>query len=393
MALNFDNTEIAFNYKSNADLYHAYFMYKLLNNKTIVKIGVNTADKALKAGIVAPVALGMKPTIFKLFCGGETFEETEIIVRKLYSKNVKSILDYGIEGKSYEEDFIKTTKAILESITYAANNDAVDIICSKFTGLVPTHILEQLHDGKTLSSQDEAIYNNFLERVNQISLKAAQNNVALFIDAEESWIQNPLDIITAELMASYNTLKPVIYNTVQMYRHDGLEFFKNAHQKAKKGGYIYAAKIVRGAYMDKENKKALQQGYKTPIQPNKAATDRDYDLALEYAIQNIDSIAICVATHNEESCYLITKLMEKHKISPGHPHIHFSQLLGMSDNLSFNLANAGYNVAKYMPYGPVGDVIPYLMRRAQENTSVAGQMSREFQLIVQEMKRRNLFTI
>ena len=386
----FENTEHAFAHRSNFEMVRDYSVFRMMNYQKLVQYGVSTASILLKAGIVAPLAIGMKPTVYSIFCGGETLDKSTKKINHLHKYGVDSILDYGVEGKESEEDFNRTAKEIIKAIQFAKNNDATKIVCSKFTGLIPFSTLEKIHAKKPLSESEQKIYNNCVDRIKSICEEAHKNDVALFVDAEESWIQQPLDELTFSLMKTYNKEKPIIYNTIQLYLKDRLGYFKNAHADAKKEGFIYAAKLVRGAYMEKEAVRAAKLNYPNPVQTSKADTDSDYNSAVKYAIENLDSIAVCVATHNQDSCLLAVQLMIEKGIPVHHPHIHFSQLLGMSDNLTFNLAKAGFNASKYMPYGPVRDVTPYLIRRAQENTSVSGQMGRELQLLGTEMKRRKL---
>lgn len=386
----FNNTLLAFASKSNAELTRDYAMFRLMNNQQLVNTGIKLAAGMLEAGLSAPVTWGMKPTAYSIFCGGSSLQEARKKIDNLKRFGVDSILDYGVEGKETEADFERTAAEIHKAIDFAAVNDATQIVCSKFTGLIPFHILESLHKESPLSKGEHAEYMRCVDRINSICAHAAEKKVALFVDAEESWIQKPLDDLTSSLMKKYNREHPIVYNTIQLYLKDRLEFFKSAHANAEKEGYIYAAKLVRGAYMEKESVRAKKLQYENPVQPSKEATDRDYNYAVEYALRNIDTIAVCIATHNEESCRLAVSKMNELGITSNHPHVTFSQLLGMSDHLSFNLAESGFRAAKYMPYGPVKDVIPYLIRRAQENASVSGQMGRELQLLTSEMKRRRL---
>lgn len=391
--LNFNDTKTAFAHKSNNSLIRDYQIFRLINQSWLVKFGTNTASKLMNLGIKTPIAIGMRPTIYATFCGGDTLEDATKKINNLYEFGVQAILDYGVEGKEEEEDFNRTENAIKQAILFAKNYDAVGIVCSKFTGLIPFSILEKMHANEPLSSEENFILEKSKKRIYGIAQLAFDNDVSLFVDAEESWIQEPLDDLTFDLMATFNKQKPIIYNTVQLYRKDRLEFFKTTAEKAKQAGFIYAAKLVRGAYMEKEEVRARKLIYENPIQTSKENTDKDYNLALKFAIENIEHIAICVATHNEESTLLATQLMQTNQLKSNHPHIHFSQLYGMSDNITFNLAKSGYNSSKYMPYGPVKDVIPYLIRRAQENTSVSGQMGRELKLLKDEVRRRKLFVL
>jgi proline dehydrogenase len=390
MKVDFNNTAIAFAYKSNKALIHAYTIYRLINIPHLTQWGISLADKMIQSNMKEPLVWGMKPTIFKLFCGGESLTSSEKKIQQLYKYGVKTIADYGVEAKEKEEDFITTADAIKAAILYASQNKYIPFVSSKFTGLLPFHLLEKLQIGSVLDADEHKLYNNFLSSIDTLSALAYEKGISLFVDAEESWIQDPLDSFTTTLMEKYNLEKPIVYNTIQLYRKDRLTYLKYAHQQAQQKGYIYAVKLVRGAYMEKENIRAEELGYESPIHTSKLDSDADYDAALDYVTDHIDSIAVCVATHNEESCKKMLEMMSLKKIDKEHPHVHFSQLYGMGDFISFNLAHGGYNVSKYMPYGAVKEVIPYLIRRAQENTSVAGQMTRELKLIIKEIRRRKL---
>jgi proline dehydrogenase len=388
--IDFDNTEYAFEYKNNFELKRAQFIFNLINFNWLVKAGTSIANKMMQSGLSFPVVVGMRPTIYAVFCGGDELEDTVEISNNFGKYGVNTVLDYGVEGKESEQDFKKTENEILKAIEFAKKNKNISIVCSKFTGLLKMEILEKLHENKELSFSEESEYKTAIERIDRIAACASKNGISLFVDAEESWIQKPLDDLTLSLMEKYNKQKPIIYNTIQLYNKSRLSFFKNAVEMAKEKGFIYGAKIVRGAYMEKEAKRAKQKGYENPIQKSKKDTDADYNEAIKFGIAHINDVAVCIATHNEESCLIATQLLQEKGIQKKHPHIHFSQLMGMSDNLTFNLAKNGFVASKYMPYGPVKDVIPYLIRRAQENTSVSGQMGRELALISKEIKRRKL---
>ena len=389
-APDFNNTRLAFAYKPDVELIRDFAMFWLMNNPGLVNAGIAAASKMLDLGWVHPVALGMKPTAYAVFCGGPNLEKAAGRIARLKEFGVDTILDYGVEAKESDADFERTAAEIHKAIDFASINDATPIVSSKFTGLIPFGILEKLHVSIALNKEEQARFEQCIERIDGICKHAADKKVALFVDAEESWIQQPLDDLTTSLMRIYNRERPIIYNTIQLYLRERLSFLKSAHATASREGFIYAAKLVRGAYMEKESKRAIQMRYANPVQSDRFSTDRDYNEAVQYAMGHIDELAVCIATHNEQSCRLAVQEMERNGIRSNHPHVCFSQLLGMSDNLTFNLAEAGYHAAKYMPYGPVKDVIPYLVRRAQENTSVTGQMGRELQLLTLEMKRRKL---
>ena len=385
--LSFENTEIAFRHSTNTDLSRAYWLFRIINVNFLVKIGPPVTNFAIKIGL--PIKSIIKATIFKHFCGGETIVECNNTIKNLYSGGVGTILDYSIEGEDDEAVFDSTRDEIIKTIVRASKDKAVPLTVFKVTGVGRFALLEKLDARLPLTPEEEQEWERVQSRVLAICNKAYTSNVPVMIDAEESWIQETIDLLALTMMTQFNTKKAIVYNTYQMYRHDKLASILNDHEIAQSEGFILGAKIVRGAYMEKERKRALEMGYNSPIQTDKKSTDLDYDSALDYCTSHIDQIAFIAGTHNEESCRLLAELLDSKQIDHKHPHVYFSQLLGMSDNLSFNLANAKYNVAKYVPYGPIKAVLPYLFRRAQENTAIAGQMSRELSLIVKERKRRS----
>lgn len=384
--LSFENTQIAFKHLSNADLNRAYWLFKAINNNTLVKIGPPMTNFAFKIGL--PIGGVIKATIFKQFCGGETIAECDAVIKNLAEGGVGTILDYSVEGEDDERVFDETRDEIIRTIVRATGDKAVPVTVFKVTGVGRFGLLEKLDTGAVLTADEEKEWQKVQARVLAICEKAFTAGVPIMVDAEESWIQKTIDKLALDMMRRFNEYKAIVYNTYQIYRHDKLQSLKDDFITAKSGGFILGAKLVRGAYMEKERKRAAEMGYPSPIQPDKAATDRDYDLALRFCVDHIEKVAFVAGTHNEGSSRLLTQLMDEKKIPHNHAHVYFSQLLGMSDNLSFNLADAGYNIAKYVPYGPVKAVLPYLFRRAQENTAIAGQMSRELSLIVKEKKRR-----
>ncbi|WP_413668253.1 proline dehydrogenase family protein [Mucilaginibacter sp. Mucisp86] len=383
----FENTEIAFRHSSNADLNRAYWLFRMINVNFLVKIGPSVTNFAMKIGL--PIKSIIKTTIFKHFCGGETIAECDYTIKNLYSGRVGTILDYSVEGEEEETVFDNTRDEIIRTIERAAKDNAIPLTVFKITGVGRFGLLEKLDARLKLNDAEEEEWRRVQARVLAICDKAYKNNVPVMIDAEESWIQDTIDLLALTMMTQFNKQKPIVYNTYQMYRHDKLASMLNDHEIAQSEGFILGAKIVRGAYMEKERRRAEEKGYPSPIQPDKKSADLDYDSALDYCTSHIDQIAFIAGTHNEESCRLLAELLDNKGIDHKHPHVYFSQLLGMSDNLSFNLADADYNVAKYVPYGPVKAVLPYLFRRAQENTAIAGQMSRELSLITKERKRRS----
>ncbi len=385
----FSNTEIAFKSKSNSQLKKAYWLFKIVGNPTITKAGKFLTNFAIKLHL--PLAWIIKPTIFQQFCGGETIAECAQATKTLDEQNVGTILDYSVEGKTSDEDFDETMAEIKRTVQTAADNEHVPFCVFKVTGLARFSVLKKVN-GLTLDEALEAApeFSKVKDRVEEICSMAYLTGTPVFIDAEESWIQDTIDLLAEEMMATFNKKKAVVYNTVQLYRHDRLDYLKSLHQQAKNENFICAVKLVRGAYMEKERARAEEKGYPSPIQPDKTASDRDFDAALEYCVTHISDLAFCAGTHNEKSSALLAELLEKHGVEIGHPHAYFAQLFGMSDHISFNLSNAGHKVAKYVPYGPIKEVIPYLIRRAQENTSMDGQTGRELSLIKEELGRRKL---
>jgi proline dehydrogenase len=358
----------------------------------LVQAGTRLTPRALKLRL--PIRGIIRNTIFQQFVGGETLEQTATVGNVLGKYGVQVILDYGVEGKEGEENFDHATEQFIKVIEYAATQPNIPFISIKVTGLARFELLETLNDAPRLRSGihdheaeiDE--WNRVKDRMYHICDVAAEKNVGVLIDAEESWIQDPVDRLTMEMMEEFNHEKAIVYNTIQLYRHDRLNFLHLSHRIASDKKFVLGVKLVRGAYMEKERTRAASLGYASPIQPDKQSSDRDYDAAVKYCIDNIDEIATIVASHNEQSNLLATQLMEEKGLSHNHAHLHFSQLYGMSDNITFNLAKEGFSVSKYLPFGPIKDVIPYLMRRAQENSSVSGQTGRELGLIERELKRR-----
>ncbi len=385
--ISFDNTEIAFAGKNDNDLQWSYRLFRLIGVPWLVKFGKVATDIAF--AIRLPIKGIIKKTIFKHFCGGETIDDCALKIEDLGNYNIGTILDYSVEGMSSDEDLDRTRDEIIASIKTAEKNDKIPFAVFKLTGIARTDVLRKANEGASiLTGEDLKDYEIAYARVNAICEAGFKANVPVFIDAEDSWFQDVIDRVANEMMAKYNKEKPIIYNTLQMYRHDRIAFLEKTYQEAIEGNYFPGIKLVRGAYMEKEREVAEKEGYQSPIQPTKEATDLDYNKGLEFIINHIDRFGLCAGTHNEKSALYLVDLMKDKKIAPSDKRVYFAQLLGMSDHISYNIAHAGYNVAKYVPYGPVKKVMPYLIRRAQENTSVAGQMGRELNLIVTERKRR-----
>lgn len=382
----FKNTQIAFRTKSDYELKRAYWLFKFVSYPWLVKLGKFMIHPALKMRL--PILGILKKTVFNHFCGGETLADCKEVITALGKHNIGTILDYSIEGQETDEAFDANTNKIIASIIRGDVHSRIPFCVFKMTGVARFGLLEDLNRKKELSQTEIEEYKRVYDRVYMICERAREADVGVLIDAEESWIQDAVDALVNEMMNIFNKEKAIVYNTIQLYRWDRYEFLCNMLEDAKRNDYYIGVKTVRGAYMEKERARAKRGGYKSPIQPDKEAADRDFDKASLFCVENIDRISICCATHNEESNIYMTKLMEDNGIAKDDPRVYFSQLYGMSDHISFNLAEAGYNIAKYVPYGPVKEVIPYLIRRAEENTSVAGQTGRELQLITEELKRR-----
>ncbi len=383
--INFENTANAFEYRTQYQLKKAAFLFRVMANPTLTKIGSILTPKLLWLPFVRNL---IKNTIYEQFCGGTNLLEAAHTAQLLNKYQVGSLLDYGVEGKTSEAEFDNARDEFIKTILFAKEKDFISFISIKLTAFFRNALLEKMHRGEVLSAHEVAERDNAIKRLDSICQAGAENNTIILVDAEESWLQDPVDQLTTEMMKKYNGQQAYVYNTVQLYRHDRLAFLKESIEHAKANNYQLGVKIVRGAYMEKERERASQMGYESPIQPNKISTDRDYDLALEECLNYIQTVSTFIGTHNEKSSLLATKIMHERGIATNDPRITFSQLYGMSDNISFNLAKAGYNVCKYLPYGPVKDVVPYLLRRAKENTSVAGQTSRELDLIRKELNRR-----
>ena len=383
----FNNTQIAFSLKSDSELERAFFLFKLIQSQPMVKIGTAVTNFALKANL--PVEGLIRSTVFDHFCGGVTEEDCIPNIEKMYSNGVYSVLDYSVEGKETEEQFDLVKAKTLKNIEFAKKKDAIPFVVFKPTGVGRFSLYQKITEKKLLSNEEKSEWLTVLSRYHEICDKAVKYDVPILIDAEESWMQDAADDLVEGLMKKYNVHKAIIFNTLQMYRHDRMEYLIALHKKAVKGNYHIGLKIVRGAYMEKERERAKENNYPSPICNNKNATDKNFNAAIKFMMEH-DKMALFAGTHNEESSYLLLDLAKQFEINPSDQRLWFGQLYGMSDHISFNLAKEGYNTAKYVPFGPVRDVMPYLIRRAEENTSVAGQTSRELNLIKEERVRRKL---
>jgi proline dehydrogenase len=402
-AISFDNTEFAFEYKSDKQLKKARFLFSSMGKSWLVQLGTRVTPWAIKAGL--PIKGIIRSTIFSQFVGGETLEQTSIVAKTLGEYHVKAILDYGVEGgDDGEQGFDHSTDEFIRVINYAATQPNIPFMSIKVTGFARFGLLEKLDESMhnasgtlmkrflkvvdELPADEKEEWHRVRHRMMRICEAAKEKKIGVLVDAEETWIQDPVDALTILMMDTFNKERAVVYNTIQHYRHDRLQFLKDSHEAAEERKFILGAKLVRGAYMEKERKRAAEKGYPSPIQPDKESSDKHYNEGVDFCISHLDRIALIVASHNEYSNLLATKLLQQKGLPLNHPHVHFSQLYGMSDNITFNLAHAGCSVSKYLPFGPINDVIPYLMRRAQENTSVKGQTGRELALIKKELQRR-----
>lgn len=382
----FNDTAIAFENKSNKELKKAQFLFSIMSSQNATWMGMGLAKLTLKFNL--PFKGLIKKTIYSQFCGGENLEEIKETTQKYADYHLDFCLDYGIEGATHEEDFDRAVEEFHKTIEFASSQNNIPFIPLKVTGFTTHHILEKVSSGVDLSDEENDDWKKLVSRIDQICASAHSKNLMILIDAEESWIQKAVDDLTDDMMEKYNREKVCVFNTFQIYRHDRLEFIKSSLSRAIEKGYHLGVKIVRGAYMEKERERALEKGYISPIQVDKKATDDDYNKAIDYCFEHLENLAVFIGTHNEESCLRAVSIMDKMGLEHDDPRVYFSQLYGMSDNITFNLAKNNYNVSKYLPYGPIKDVIPYLMRRAQENTSVAGQTGRELFLINKELERR-----
>lgn len=386
LAIDFQDTATAFADKSDTELQEKYRLFRMMNSPFLNAISTGAAKFALGLGL--PVEGLIKRTIYEQFCGGETIEECQLVIERLGKAGIGTILDYSVEGKTKELEFDETKAEIMRTVERAKNDPNIPFAVFKVSGIAPLGTLERMSSKKKLDAKSQMKCEAIHARVEEICSLAHRLGQPVFIDAEESWIQDAIDRMANEMMAKFNAGRAIVFNTVQLYRKDRLQFLRDSRKLAKREGFVLGMKLVRGAYMEKERERAAEMGYDSPIQPDKESTDADYDAAVDYCLSHLDEIAFVAGTHNEASTRRLVEQLHDQNIPPKHPHVNFSQLYGMSDNLSYVLAKHGYNVSKYVPYGPVKDAVPYLIRRAEENTSTAGQVSRELVLLEREMERR-----
>lgn len=384
----FNNTEVAFSLKKDSELERAYFLFKMIANEPLVRIGTAMTNFAIKAHL--PVEGLIRATVFDHFCGGVSEEDCVSVIDTMYTKKVCSVLDYSVEGKEDEAQFDAAFQMTVKLLDFVKEKEAIPFAVFKPTGFGRIGLYEKIGEGESLSAQEQQEWDRVVARYDKVCALAKEKDVRLLIDAEESWMQDAADDLVTEMMRKYNTEKAIVFNTLQMYRWDRLDYLQQLHKEAEEKGFYVGMKLVRGAYMEKENDRANANDYSSPICESKVATDRNFDAGVIYMIENLGKLSLFAGTHNEDSSYLVMQLMQQNSVPTNSDNVWFGQLYGMSDHISYNLSEAGYNVAKYLPFGPVKDVMPYLIRRAEENTSVAGQTTRELNLLKEERKRRKL---
>ncbi|MBT8179205.1 MAG: proline dehydrogenase [Eudoraea sp.] len=384
----FEDTATAFALKSDSELERAYFLFKLIANEPLVRIGTAVTNFAIKAHL--PVEGLIRATVFDHFCGGVSEADCMPVIDKMWASGVYSVLDYSVEGKESEDPLDKALEKTLEIMDFAKEKQAIPFAVFKPTGYGRFALYQKLGEGKTLTKEETAEWDRVVNRFEATCKKAYDLDIPLLIDAEETWMQDAADDLVESMMRKYNKEKAVVFNTLQMYRWDRMDYLKDLHQRASDEGFKIGIKVVRGAYLEKENERAEEMGYPTPMCPTKQATDENFDACVLYILENLNTISLFSGTHNEDSCYKLMQMMKEKGVAKDDPRVGFGQLYGMSDHITFNLAKEGYNVAKYLPFGPVRDVMPYLIRRAEENTSVAGQTNRELELLKKEKKRRKI---
>lgn len=384
----FDNTEIAFKLKSDSELERAYFLFKMIAHQPLVRIGTAVTNFAIKAHL--PVEGLIRATVFDHFCGGVSELDCMKTVDAIHTAGVSSVLDYSVEGNENDEEFDAVVARTLKILDLVKEKQAIPFAVFKPTAVGRFDLYVKIGEGKTLDKEEQQEWDRVCLRYETICNKAYELDVALLIDAEESWMQDAADEIVEQMMKKYNRNKAIVFNTLQLYRWNRMDYLKGLHQRAKEDGFVVGMKLVRGAYMEKENDRAEENGYPTPICESKKATDDNYNTAVGYMLDHIGELELFLGSHNEKSTMLALNIMKEKNLAVNDSRIWFGQLYGMSDHISYNLANRNYNVAKYLPFGPVRDVMPYLIRRAEENTSVAGQTTRELSLLSQERKRRKL---
>lgn len=386
--LSFEDTSVAFSGKTDKELRKKYLIFAAMNSNLLTNVGTVALKAAIDLGL--PIKGLVKNTIFEQFCGGETIGDSNSTIKALAAYNIGTILDYSVEGEKNEKSFEATTREILRTVEKAKETPSIPFCVFKLTGIARFDLLAKIQRGDKLTTEEQKCFESVKQRVDRICKATAEAGVSVFIDGEETWIQDVIDKLAYEMMKKYNKERAVVFNTFQMYRANGLQLLKNAMQFAASEQVYLGAKLVRGAYMEKERARSIEKGYPDPINATKEITDELYNQALKFCLDNKQRISVCSGSHNDYSNYYLTMLMEKHGMANNDSRVYFAQLFGMSDNMSFALAQQGYNVAKYVPYGPVKYVMPYLMRRAQENTSIAGQSSREFNMVKREMQRRGI---
>lgn len=384
----FDDTETAFRSQPDDALKRAAWLFRIMRHGWLVRLGSFVAPLALRWHL--PVEGLIRRTVFQHFCGGESLSEAGETAARLSRFSVGTALDYGVEAAAGEESYDATARECLRAIDFAAGRLDIPFVSLKITGLGRFGLLEKLHAGEVPDAGETAEWERSRGRVYAICARASAARTAVLIDAEESWIQGPVDRLAMDMMKQFNRESVVVFNTYQLYLKDRATALQGAWKHAAEEGYLLGAKLVRGAYLEKEAARARARGYAVPLQSSKQDTDQAFDEAIRFCFDRLESISVLIGTHNEQSCLLAAALLDEKGLPRRHPHVHFSQLYGMSDHITFNLAAAGYAASKYLPYGPVREVLPYLIRRARENTAISGQLGREESLLRRELVRRNL---
>lgn len=382
-------SDSAFSHYSISQLRRTKVLFKILQNPLVSWFSgfVPHIPILLRLPFVKSL---IKHYIFSHFCGGEDWKEVHQSALKLQKQNILSSLDYSVECKQTEQDYETTKKVLLNVLEEAKNLSHIPFCVLKITGLGRFALLEKIHNGQTLSDNEKAEWQRVQSRFDSICEKAVDCNTKLLVDAEESWIQKPIDNIVKRAMKRHNQNEPMIYNTYQLYLKAKYEQLKTDWEKAKEKGYILGSKLVRGAYMEKETKRAVKMHLPNPIQPSKAKCDQDFNDSLKFCLKHIDDFGIYIGTHNIESTQKARQLMQEYGIAKSDERVFFSQLLGMREILSYELAQQDYLVSKYTPFGKIAEVIPYLLRRIQENSSVKDQLNDEIKVITRELENQKL---
>lgn len=382
----FSNTKEAFSLKSNFELLRAQFLFNIIKNRTLVKYSTLLTNFALK--FYLPVTPIIKMTVFNHFCGGVSELDCNPVIKKMYDKRVSSVLDFSTEAFNSEIEFDNCYDKKISIIEFIKDRPEIPFVVFKPTCLGSLDLFKKKTIHEDLSDKDNILWNRVVERFKGVCQKAYDNDIKILIDAEEVFVQKAIDDLALLMMRKFNREMPIVFNTVQMYRWDRLKYLSDLLNDKANNGLIFGFKLVRGAYMEKERLIAKSLNVKSPICITKNETDSNFNSGLDFVFNNLDRISLVCGSHNEDSVIKIMEIMKNKNLKVSDDKIWFGQLFGMSDNVTFNLAKMGYNTFKILPFGPVRNLMPYLIRRAEENTSVKGQTGRELQLILNERRRR-----